>query len=84
MEAIQTDGRERANGEEKLILSCPHWVLEIEILFGTWALFLSSYIIIRVIIIHLQHNHGEWWQHQKKGAVKVSSLIVHLVIVHRR
>lgn len=59
MEAIQIDGRERANVGEKLILSCPHCVLETEFLFATSALLLSSCIIICVIIIRLQHNHGE-------------------------
>jgi len=53
MEAIQIDGRERANGGEKLILSCPHRVLETEFLLATSALFLNSYIIVGVVIIHL-------------------------------
>lgn len=52
MEAIQIDGKERANGREKIILSCPHQVLETELLFATSAQLLSSYIIIRIIIIH--------------------------------
>lgn len=37
MEAIQIDGKERANGGEKIILSCPHQVLETEFLFATSA-----------------------------------------------
>lgn len=32
IDAIQIDGKERANGGEKLSLSCPHWVLETQFL----------------------------------------------------
>lgn len=37
MEAIQMDVKEKANSKEKIILSCPHWVLETKFLFATSA-----------------------------------------------